>query len=131
LLDSEDLRARSLTLVAQTCEVTSHGTVFLKLGDNPDAEASPITGAAFIEALGAAYYETRDSDLLHYIRSTIDWFLGANHLGVALYNFSTGGCYDAITSAGVNRNQGTEASVYCLLAFLSLNKIIGLDDLTS
>jgi glycosyltransferase involved in cell wall biosynthesis len=130
LTDSEKQRVLSGELVAKTCEITSNGTVFLSLGANPDAEELPTTGAAFIEALGAAFYDSRDSELLHYIRSAIDWFLGVNRLDIALYNFSTGGCYDAMTSAGVNRNQGTESTVYCLLAFLSLNKIIGLDDST-
>jgi len=130
LTDSEKLHALSVKLVAKTCEITSNGTIFLNLGNNPDAQASPITCATFIEALGAAYYDRRDSELLHYIRSAIDWFLGANRLGIALYDFSTGGCYDAMTSAGVNRNQGTESTVYCLLAFLSLNKITGLKDFT-
>ena len=127
-LDRDDLRRLALKLVATTLELTSNGTVFLQLGANPDAQESPITGAAFIEALGAAFSESRDPDLLSCIRAAVDWFLGANRLGAALYNFNTGGCYDAMTSTGLNRNQGTEASVYCLLAFLSLNKITGLDD---
>ncbi len=125
-LEREDLRRLSGELVATTGEITSNGTVFLELGENPDAQERPTTGAAFIEAFGAAYYERRDPELLNHIRSAVDWFLGANRLGAALYDFSTGGCYDAMTSSGVNRNQGTEATVYCLLAFLSLDKIIGL-----
>ena len=127
-LDSEELRTTSEKLVAKTCEVTSKGTVFLRLGANPNAEELPTTSATFIEALGAAYYNNRDPELLHCIRSAVDWFLGANRLKTALYNFSTGGCYDAMTSAGVNRNQGTESTVYCLLAFLSLSRVIGLED---
>jgi hypothetical protein len=126
ILEREDLHRLSGELVATTCEITSNGTVFLELGDNPDAQERPTTGATFIEALGAAYYERRDPELLNHIRSAVDWFLGANRLGAALYDFTTGGCYDAMTSAGVNRNQGTEATVYCLLALLSLDKIIGL-----
>jgi len=130
LLDSEELRALSRELVAKTCEITSNGTVFLGLGTNPDAQESPVTGAVFIEALGAAFNDSRDSELLHRIRSAIDWFLGSNRLGAAIYDFSTGGCYDAMTPAGVNRNQGTESTVYCLLAFLSLNSIIGPESVT-
>ncbi len=126
ILEREDLHRLSGELVATTGEITSHGTVFLELGDNPDAQERPTTAATFIEALGAAYYERRDPELLNHIRSAVDWFLGANRLGAALYDFSTGGCYDAMTSAGVNRNQGTEATMYCLLALLSLDKTIGL-----
>jgi hypothetical protein len=40
-----------------------------------------------------------------------------------VYDFATGGCHDALTAAGVNRNQGTEATLYCLLAFLTLQRL--------
>jgi hypothetical protein len=88
----------------------------------------PITCATFIEALGASYYDNRDPQLLLPIRAAVDWFLGANRLNTAVYNFATGGCHDAVTSAGINSNQGTEATVYCLMAFLSLNQVIGLEE---
>ncbi|MBW1870798.1 MAG: hypothetical protein JRJ19_01970, partial [Deltaproteobacteria bacterium] len=127
-IDNEDIRKLAKRLIAESIEITASGTVFLRQGSNPEGEELPATSATFIEALGASFYDNRDSELLKPIRSAIDWFLGANRVNAALYNFSTGGCHDALTSAGINRNQGTESTVYCLLAFLSLNQIIGLED---
>jgi hypothetical protein len=102
--------------------------VFIRQGENPEGEELPTTCATFIEALCASYYDNRNSDLLIPIRTAVDWFLGANSHHAAVYDFSTGGCHDALTPAGPNRNQGTSATVYCLMAFLSLNQVIGLDD---
>ena len=80
-----------------------------------------------MEALTAVYNANKDQSLLSPIRTAADWFLGNNRLGIALYDFSTGGCHDALMATGLNRNQGTAASVYCLLAFMTLHKLAGLD----
>jgi len=128
LLDDEDSRAVAKRLAGEFCDITANGTVFVRQGDNTEGEELPITCATFIEALCAIYYDKRDPQLLLPIRSAVDWFLGANRLNKAMYNFATGGCHDAVTSAGINRNQGTEATVYCLMAFLSLNQVVGLEE---
>jgi hypothetical protein len=128
LMDDDDLRADAKRLIDECREITAEGTLFLRQGENPEGEELPITCATFIEALGALFNDNRDSRLLLPIRAAVDWFLGANRLNKAVYNFATGGCHDAVTSAGINRNQGTEATVYCLMAFLSLNQVIGFED---
>jgi hypothetical protein len=110
-------------MVGELREATSDGTVFLRRGDNPDEEELPVTAATFIEALGAAYKINRTEDTLHTMRAAADWFLGANDKGTAVYDFETGGCYDALTASGLNHNQGTEATTFCLLAFLTLTRI--------
>jgi glycosyltransferase involved in cell wall biosynthesis len=128
LLDDNAIRATGNALVATLCEVSLNGTVFIRQGENPEGEELPTTCATFIEALCASYYNNRNQDLLIPIRAAVDWFLGANRQHAAVYDFSTGGCHDALTPAGPNRNQGTNATVYCLMAFLSLNQVIGLED---
>jgi glycosyltransferase involved in cell wall biosynthesis len=128
LLGDDNSRATAKRLIKENCEITSNGTVFVRQGDNPEGEELPVTCATFIEALCALYYDNRDPQLLMPIRAAVDWFLGANRLNKTVYNFATGGCHDAVTSAGINRNQGTEATVYCLMAFLSLNQVIGLEE---
>jgi glycosyltransferase involved in cell wall biosynthesis len=125
LLDDDNIRAVARRLIEEFCEISENGTVFVRQGQNPEGEELPITCATFIEALCASYNDNRDPRLLLPIRAAVDWFLGANRLNKAVYNFATGGCHDALTSAGINRNQGTEATVYCLMAFLSLNQVIG------
>jgi hypothetical protein len=126
-LDDEKLKDTSRRLVAEIREATSDGTVFAKPGSDPVAEEFPVTAAVYIDALGAAYRLDRDEDLIHSIRSAVDWFLGANHLGLPLYDFATGGCHDALTASGLNRNQGTEATMYCLLAFLTLHRLASVE----
>jgi len=121
------LRPFAKKLIDALLEITSNGTVFLRPGENPTDEELPVTTATFIEALGAAFYDGRDRDLLDPIRAAADWFLGVNRKGEALYEFSTGGCHDAVTASGLNRNQGTEATVYCLLAFTTLHRLAVVD----
>ncbi len=130
VLGREEMKVLSHILTDKLLEVTSGGTVFLRLGENPDEEETPITAAAFIEALGAVFYAERDRELLYPIRAAADWFLGDNRKREALYEFSTGGCHDAVTASGLNRNQGTEATVFCLLAFTTLHRLAGIDAAT-
>jgi hypothetical protein len=54
------------------------------------------------------------------MRESFDWFLGANRLGVPLYDFSTAGCYDGLEANAVNENQGAESVVSFLLSLLAM-----------
>lgn len=126
-LGRKELKDQSLAMVKELLEITSNGTVFMRPGDNPDEEELPTSAASFIEALGAVYYDGRDPSLLAPIRNAADWFLGVNRKGAALYELSTGGCHDAITAAGLNSNQGTEATVYCLIALATLHRLAGIE----
>jgi glycosyltransferase involved in cell wall biosynthesis len=127
ILERPKLSPRITEMIEEIRTVTSNGTIFLKLGDNPDGEELPTTAATFIEALGAAFHFERDAQYLQPIRAAVDWFLGANRLGESLYDFSTGGCHDALTPSGLNWNQGTEATCYCQLAFLTLHRLAGIE----
>jgi hypothetical protein len=49
-------------------------------------------------------------------RLSMDWFHGRNVHGLPVYLPETGGCYDGLTSDGVNRNQGAESILSYLLA---------------
>jgi hypothetical protein len=39
------------------------------------------------------------------------WFLGANDLGLSLYDPETGGCADGLQADGINHNQGAESTL--------------------
>jgi hypothetical protein len=127
-LKDDKMRQHARSLIDEMREATSEGRVFLRRGENPDEEELPTSAAAFIEALGAEFHLSRDNELLKPIRAATDWFLGANRVGMPLYDFSTGGCHDALTASGLNRNQGTQATVFCLLAFLTLHRIASIVD---
>ncbi|NOZ86859.1 MAG: glycosyltransferase [Deltaproteobacteria bacterium] len=123
-LADPDVQEFSMAMVERLMELTDRGTKF----EVPDEELeSPVMAATFIEAVAAAYYQRRDIDLLQPLRAAADWFLGANSYGLSLYDFSTGGCHDALTNSGLNLNQGVEATTYCLIAFLTLHRLSGLE----
>lgn len=128
ILNDDKLRKRSRELVAEIREITRDGTVFTSVDPDAGEEERPMSAAVFIEALNAVFYDTRDRELIPPIRAAADWFLGANRIATPIYDFSTGGCYDALTASGVNRNQGTEATLYCLLAFLTLHRLAATDE---
>lgn len=74
----------------------------------------------------AAYDVTSDRKYLEQARVSFDWFFGANGLREPLYDPVTGGCYDALTPAGPNLNQGAESTICCLLAQLAMAPYIPL-----
>ncbi len=124
-LKGDDMRRHAMAMINEMRQLTSDGCIFLKPGENPDEEELPITAASFIEALGAEFLASHSPEILQPIRTAVDWFLGRNRIETPLYDFSTGGCHDALTASGVNENQGTEATSFCLLAFLTLHQLAG------
>jgi glycosyltransferase involved in cell wall biosynthesis len=81
-------------------------------------DQQPIEAVGTVMMLGAAYDATQKSDFLTLQRKAFDWFLGENDLHIPLYDFRTKGCCDAITSGGVNINQGAESMLSFLLSLL-------------
>jgi hypothetical protein len=123
VLKDKTLTAHAGSLSAQMCRACRQGTEFLILGEDGDQEEHPITAATFIEALGAVMHLGFNDGTVDAVRSAADWFLGANQPEHSLYDFATGGCHDVLTARGLNENQGTEATLYCLLAFLTLHEL--------
>jgi len=124
-LDDDALRESVTPLLETLIEHTRGGTCFKRL--DTDEDEDPVAAAKFVDAIGAIFYARRENALLAPIRAAADWFLGANSARTAVYAFSTGGCHDALMASGINRNQGTEATVYCLLAFLTLHQLASVD----
>ena len=83
-------------------------------------DQQPIDAAGTVMMLKAAYDATKDPRYLTLQRRAFDWFLGANDLGVPLYDFTTKGCADGLMPAGVNGNQGAESTVSFFLALLEI-----------
>lgn len=108
-------------------ELTGDGRAFEHPSRRGDGNEYPSTASAFIEGLGAQFERTRDRALLRPIRFAVDWFLGANARSEPLFDFGTAGCHDGLTARGLNDNQGTEATVSCLLAFLTLHELARVD----
>lgn len=94
----------------------------------PEADEQPIDAAAFVLAFRGAYLATGNRRYLRRMRESFDWFLGANRLGLWLYDFSTGGCRDGLGVRDVSQNQGAESTVSFLTALLTMLDVGGPDD---
>ena len=87
--------------------------------DQQSVEASCMTETAL-----TAFRATRIDHFRTTARTIFAWFLGKNTKGLSVYNPNTGGCYDGITSKGLNLNQGAEATITYLLARLDLETMV-------
>jgi len=86
-------------------------------------DQQPEDPASMILALATALKITHDEKYRDLINICFSWFLGNNSLGVPLYNYKTGGCYDGLHPDRVNLNQGGESLVSYLLVRLAMAKL--------
>lgn len=82
----------------------------------------PIDAGYLTEAYTLAYQLTRDPRYRDLAQGAFEWFLGRNCLGLPLYDFSRGACFDGIDPHGINQNQGAESILCFLLANLALSQ---------
>jgi glycosyltransferase involved in cell wall biosynthesis len=94
-------------------------------GEKACADEQAIDATALVLAFSCAYSVTEDTHYLRRMRESFAWFLGANRLGLPLYDFSTGGCRDGMGLAHVNQNQGAESTVCFLMALLEMLEVDG------
>jgi hypothetical protein len=94
-------------------------------GEKAWADEQAIDAAAFVLAFRYAYKVTGDRHYLRRMRQSFAWFLGANRLGVALYDFATCGCRDGMGVTEVNLNQGAESTICFLMSLLTMLEIAG------
>jgi hypothetical protein len=87
------------------------------LYDQQPVEASMSTLAHL-----AAFAITGEKAMLALAKKSFAWYSGENSLGESLIDPDTGGCFDGITSNGVNRNQGAESIVGYGIANFALAK---------
>jgi glycosyltransferase involved in cell wall biosynthesis len=79
-------------------------------------DQQPIEANSTVSACIEAYHATDDLAWLHEARLTFEWFLGANELGLDLYDAKTGGCCDGLQEDRLNMNQGAESTLAFLLS---------------
>ncbi|HSU27852.1 MAG TPA: glycosyltransferase [Chitinophagaceae bacterium] len=82
----------------------------------------PIDVAYTILALSKFYDVFKEEGYKHKMETSLNWFLGNNHLEQIIYNPCTGGCYDGLEENNVNLNQGAESTVSYLMARLTVEK---------
>jgi hypothetical protein len=74
-------------------------------------DQQPIEVAAFADACVTAAVVTGDHRWYDGVRLCADWFRGDNDGGVPMWDRTTAGSYDGLTSGGVNLNQGAESTL--------------------
>ena len=94
-------------------------------GEKACADEQAIDAAAFVLAFRCAYEITRDRHYLLRMRKAFAWFLGANRLGVPIYDFATGGCRDGMGVTEANQNQGAESTICFLMSLLRTLEVAG------
>jgi glycosyltransferase involved in cell wall biosynthesis len=94
-------------------------------GEKASADEQAIDAAAFVLAFRCAYRVTSDRHYAQRMSQSFEWFLGANRLGLPLYDFATGGCCDGMGVTQVNRNQGAESTLCFLMSLLEMLELAG------
>lgn len=100
-------------------------------GNRARFDQQPIDAMAMIEACAEAYRITHKEMWYDNARKFLDWFIGNNDTGSALYDYQTGGCRDGLNPGGPNQNQGAESTlawVISLLTIMDLNRARALVD---
>lgn len=85
-------------------------------------DQQPIEAHAMLCAAVEAHEATGDGYWLAVARRSFEWFLGANDLGIALYDAGTGGCRDGLHIDRANENQGAESTLAYLLSRAELQR---------
>jgi glycosyltransferase involved in cell wall biosynthesis len=111
-------RGELLSLVGNTGWLRRGGT-------KSDSDEQAIDAAAFVLAFHGAFLATGDHHYLRRMRESFAWFLGANRLGVPLYDSSTAGCCDGLGLELPNQNQGAESTLCFLMALLEMLELAG------
>jgi len=92
-------------------------------GERSKFDQQPIEAASLVAACYNAYIITKDMKWLDEIQKVFQWFLGKNDQHEMLYDFTTGGCHDGLTSSGFNYNQGAESTLSWLISLHYLAKL--------
>jgi len=77
----------------------------------PAFDQQPIEAAAMADACARASDVTGDAVWLNGLGLAVDWFLGANDSGVAMFDPASSGGYDGLEVGGRNLNQGAESTI--------------------
>jgi hypothetical protein len=87
-------------------------------------DQQPLEAAATIDACQAAWAATADRRWVDEAERAFAWFLGANTASAPLAT-ADGDCFDGLTWAGVNENQGAESVLSLQLSICALHAMAG------
>lgn len=95
---------------------------YQRAGARADFDQQPLEAQAMVAACHEASRATQDPAWAGEAKRAFEWFLGRNDLGLALYDFTTGGCGDGLHHDRVNENQGAESTLAFHLALAEMNQ---------
>ena len=87
-------------------------------------DQQPLEMMSLVDAAAEAYRQTNDAYWVECATRCVEWFLGKNAVGVALYDFKTGGCRDGLTPQGANLNEGAESTLSWLLTAMTVQQLM-------
>lgn len=96
---------------------------YVKGQAKPEFDQQPVEAASMVSACLTAYQQTQELIWHKRAQIALDWFFGANHLGVLVYSPRNGGCYDGLHQSRLNMNQGAESTVSCLTAMEEMRAV--------
>jgi glycosyltransferase involved in cell wall biosynthesis len=85
-------------------------------------DQQPEDTSSMVQTEVLAYKITKNKKHLKEALKIFHWFLGRNHLGLMVYDETTGGCNDGLGKYELNLNQGAESSICYLMARLSFEE---------
>lgn len=88
-------------------------------------DQQPVDAASTALACWEGYHALGKNEYWELANLAHQWYQGKNVNGLSLYDPNSGGCYDALTQAGVNQNQGAESVLSLLIADLLVDGKIG------
>ncbi|MCU0287164.1 MAG: glycosyltransferase family 4 protein [Acidobacteria bacterium] len=90
-------------------------------GSDPSRFAQqPVDAMAMVLMAYQAWRITKKQFYLGMMSQYFQWFLGENELGMPMYNFDTGGCFDGLENHGLNPNQGAESTLSYMVSHLTI-----------
>ncbi|HEX5005871.1 MAG TPA: glycosyltransferase family 4 protein, partial [Hyphomonadaceae bacterium] len=133
-LDNRDMKQAGLSSLdyilarqtsAQGCfRPIATSSFAVSTAQDPSFDQQPIDTLATVEACLAAWRVTKDPRRAKAAREVFMWFGGDNDHALALADPQDGGCYDALTADGVNRNQGAESILAYHLASAAIRDFL-------
>ncbi|MGK9368692.1 glycosyltransferase family 4 protein [Melioribacter sp. Ez-97] len=94
-----------------------------KGGKKANFDQQPVSAYDAVSACVDAYRITGDEYWYDMAKTSFEWFLGRNDLGLPLYDPNSGGCYDALHVDRINLNQGAESTLSFLLSLAEIYRI--------
>jgi len=130
LQNDHDLQ-RGLRLLEWLIATETHGehlsvtpTTGRRFGDPvPAFDQQPIEVAALADAIWRAASATKNPNWLKDYSTCVNWFHGANDIGVPMIDYESHGGFDGLTKDGVNKNQGAESTL-AMLSTLQERRIL-------